>query len=473
MAEKPWDWITDDDLADALEVTATLIGIRDQHKSSESREAWARFNKQADAMQLAHYIDRQKEEAEFDRRTAALHDREAATARFEVDMLRTEQEAIRERMRVHDAFYEPEVAAAYRQKAATLRAGIAEIETRVGTLGTRGRLVELQATSAERLAAARLGVVDLREATAGRLAAARMGTLDAKTRELMVEATTGQATLAARGGMVAAGMRALEAEEEELATTTAIRGRQRLRQMEEEIGSAVVGAAARGVTGSIEGTAAAVARQRAGEDLAVLGAQATTQRALLGRRSAELVHDATRITAERALGAAARAVRGGTIDEARIRTQAEARETGLRAGVERIELGTARAEAGLRADVRRAELAGEAGVLGLRREAGAEALSQAALARDRERAEGRLQRVALAGEGARAALAERRAGTAADRVALAGDKARSEARAADISSTLAKWSLEHVPELPDYEGARFRSTIGGLLGLGASMIDDD
>ena len=437
MAEKPWDWITDDDVADTLKVGATLLGIRDRHKSSEAQEAWARFNKQADAMQLAHYIDRQKEEAGFDRRMSELHEADRATLLFEVDTLRAEQDAIRQRLSLHDTYADREVQAAYRHKSLVLQGALAEIDTRAGTLAARRSLVDVRATSARDLYTAR-----------GR-------TLDATSRRLATEATEEEHVRRGRQDMVDAGWRALAAEEAELDLTAAIRARQRRRALGEEIGAAAVGAAARGVTGSIEGTAAAAARQRAGEDLAVLDAQTATQQALLERRGAELGLEASRITADRALGMAARAVRGAQLGEAGVRA--------------RTDLLLARGEA----DVARRQLTGEAVSLGLRRGATEAEMERTTVARDRALLENKLKRAASSLEGARSGLAQRRAQAGADRAGLAADRARAEARTADISATLAQWSLEHVPELPDYEGARLRSTIGGLLGLGASMIDND
>ena len=434
---KEWDWIDDDDIADVLRTGATLIGLGQQRAESKNQEAWAHFNKQADAMQLAQYIDRQKQEADFDRRTAALHDREASALRFEVDILKSERTAQREKLSIHDAFADTETRLAWEQRYHTLGAAIRDLDTRAGTLGARRQ------------------IVDLKAATSGALARARRGTLVASRRELDVEARAEGALLAGRAGLVATGLAAVDAERSELMATTATRLRQRTRAFAEEVGAAEVGAAARGVTGSMEGVARAVAGQRLREDVGVLEAQVRTQEAMLGRRGAELELDASRIGADRALGAAARAVRGARLGETGIAIGAEER-------MARIEAGVARQE-----------LRGEADVLGMRREAAEAQQLGVTTARDRTLRENKLRRVGLGVEGARMGLAERRAGTAADRAALSADRARGEARTADVSAFFAQWSLDHVPELPDYEGARFRSSVGALLGLGASMIDDD
>ena len=434
----PWDWISDDDVADWLNIGSTLINIRNQHRSSQSQEAWARFNKQADAMKLAHYIDQQKREADFDRRAATLHTRRNLEAGFEQSILRSEQEAIRQKIALHDATAEPDLMRAYKLRSAEIDLQRAQLAAQASTRGFRRALSD-QSMSAAHTAHT------MRQLS---LTAAMQRTDVGEVQEAL--------TLGARQTMVDAGLRAVAAEREELQLTFGTRLRQRQRAFREEVGEARVGAAARGVTGSIEQTAEAMAAQRAGEDIGLLVRQTATQEALLGRRGAELGLEATRITADRALGAAARAVQRAQLAEGR-ETATAARDVSLaRAGLERE---TLRVEEHVLAPAQRVRLDRASDVAH----------------HDWSRGvfEARLKRVAAGIEGARYGLAERRSVTTGGESYLAADRARQEARTADISATLARWSLEHVPALPDYEGARFRSAVGSLLGLGASLIDDD
>ena len=81
------------------------------------------------------------------------------------------------------------------------------------------------------------------------------------------------------------------------------------------------------------------------------------------------------------------------------------------------------------------------------------------------------ERTELGIQGAKTGLEERLNSIGMDRDELNRDRSLHDARTADISVEMARWALDHVPDLPDYATGRFTTTVGSLLGLGASFLD--
>ena len=196
----------------------------------------------------------------------------------------------------------------------------------------------------------------------------------------------------------------------------------------ELVGEAEVGAAARGITSDIVAPMA--------------GARGLQEQA----------QERVRLSADRALQNVALAVRGARIEE------------GVVATTGRVRMAEARF------DVEAAQLRGELPVLGARRRGLGTELDLASLERDRAMRENKLRRVAYGIEGRKLEATRGRTLAQADREGLSADRTLERARISGVESGIARWSLENVPPLPNYSRRRNRSTLGGLLDIGGSLL---
>ena len=326
-------------------------------------------------------------------------------------------------------------------------------------------------------------------------AAAREDALGAERRLLESEAAERGQILEARRQAQQAGLQAVQARQAQVRGVGQMRTTARMEEAQMAGGAVAAGAAARGITGSFEGTAGRQIGREAARDVAEIGLGVRSEMASLAERQAGLMLEGQRIVSEGRMGfardEAARAglraqQRGISAEQAGLRGQLamqegqrrilDAEAAGLQAQAAAVEgqEGVLTAQlAGLQAQ--RTALGGRAAVFGAQEAEIAQEQEGLVWARDiSDRQLFRDQtRTALTGaqtslRGAAAELDTVRAVADLGDLDLDISQLGAEITSGDTAIAIANWTLSAVPELPDTDVFFLRSALGTLLGSGQS-----
>ena len=439
-------WLEDElgiDLKDVIDFGGSVIQLWDDWEQKEINDASAKFTRQRQILDISAFVREQYRLRDINNaRMEWLDISQRAVLEGSRDLARTEATYWRTRSTAERAMG--------RSRAADdALARTREFDNQEAALNVRGAQIAARRLSMGHERSA----LELRQAEA----LAQREVLAEERSLLGLEAGERGKILAARQQAVQAGLAQVQLKQAQVSGVGAMRMQARGEQAQMEMGAVSAGAAARGLTGSFEGTAGALVGREAQRDITEIGLGVQAELGGLRERQAGLMLEGQRIRSEGALGAAGDAVR---------RAQLAAEGMGLSAD-----------EAALQAQV--AELGGQEGILAAQEaqidtqrlaiESGRQ-ISDRQLLRDQTRAD-----LTAAQSGLQAAGADLDAVRA---IADLGDldidisQLGSEITSGETAIAIADWTLSRVPDLPDTDMFFLRSAIGTLLGSGQGSWRD-
>ena len=423
------------DWDDVLTGVGTVIDLWDDYERKEIAEKSAKFTRQRQILDLAAFIANQQRLSDINKgRRTWMHESQRAVLEGARDYAATEAEYWKTRGAAELAMGRGRAADDALMREQRFNVQSAE-------LAVRGAQIAQARTS---IGFERAGN-EMRQAQV----MAQQETLEAQRSLLGVETAERGKILAARQRSVTAGLEAVQARGRQVEGVLGARVGARVEEAQMARGAVSAGLGARGMAGSFEGTAGRQIGREAGRDILELNLGAASEMAALGERQAGLLLEEQRIRSEGALGAARDAVRGSEIT---------AEGLGLRARAQEL-----RAE-GAQVQGREAVLAAQEDLLGVE----ALAIESGRTVSDRQRIRDETAAEIAAGTaGLRAGAAtldEARATADLADLDLDISQIESEITAGDTAIAIADWTLQKVPDLPDYDTFFLRGAIGTILG---------
>ena len=429
--------IDTDTLGDILTGVGTAIDLWDQWERKEVNEEVAQFTRQRQILDITAFIGEQTRLREINNARMEWMD---TSQRAVIEGQRDYANAERSYWRTRGA---AELAMGRSRAADDALMRGRQFDTQAAQLNVRGAQIAAQRMTLghER------GANELRQAQN----LAQQEALADQRNLLNVETAERGRILAARQQSVSAGMQTVQAKQAQVAGVLRSRVGARTEEAVMAGGAVAAGAAARGLTGSFEGTAMAQIGRQAGRDIMELGLGAASEMAGLQERQAGLMLEGQRIRSEAALGAARDAVG---------RSRLAAEGMGLRARGEELQAeqmalggreGVLRAQEGL---IETERLAIESG-----RQVSDRQYERDLLQADLTAAQSGLR------EGAAALDATRAEADLAD-LTIDISQIGSEITSGDTAIAIADWTLQQAPELPDSDMFFLRSAIGTMFQTG-------
>ena len=422
-------------ISDIIGIGGKIIDYRSGRKLDANRALVSRFNRQLDMFNLAMT----KKHLDYDQRInkllAAESFRDAAQAGLQQQFHLSEagqyaaqrgfsQWMTRSRIREMESITRREMDTAWLQ----LGVKATEHRDRGAVLGFQEHLLNTRREAQAAVEEAQLGTVATRQVSARQRVGAQRATVAAR-----MGAVGAERALIARGGE--------------------FRRQARIEQGAREIGAAAVSGAARGIRGSYQRTAGAVAVRDLGRDLEMFRLEdglKMLQNVEAGAKAVAAGVDVERTFADEQarLGA----------EQARLVSEGEVARAGF--DVESARRMQARGVHGAEGRLIR----GQVEELGARRGFLDERI-------EREERKGLIE---AAGYSLREAGSRLQAGEAARRAEKARIKGQSqtyEVWLGDTARQINRWQMQQLPTLPDYEGQGTRSAMATLLNIASEVID--
>ena len=453
MSQAMLDWLGDEGLStfsDLAQIGGRYVDYRHQQARTEDAARVGRFNRQLDLLNLAlsREHNRLSQDITKQRATESLAD----VAQAEAEAAASDAEARLAATRRAYAQWSTgsQVAELERVAYADLQVAFARYGVETATLaaaeGVRG---------AERtLLATRRTGQRTREAAAG-------GALTARRGQQQVARGILPARTAAARATVGAGQRRLGGQRAVAALGGRFRIEAREAQAGREIGAAAVSGAARGIRGSFQETARAMAQGEAARDIALFRLEDGLRQLELGEQEAKLAAAGVDVEARHLEEVARLGVAGAEVSEAQARLLTGGRE----------------ARAAFDVEARRQEGAGgvaaaQAGLLGEQRGAleGRRWLNEEQKARVKR--EGAVEQAGLSLQEARAKLGAGAARRTAAKAGIAAQERTYEVQLQSQAQQVMDWQLKHLPDLPDYEAMGTRNALSMIARTAADLAED-
>ena len=440
-----------DKIDKALTFGGALLDIFEKKRAGKVNTEWAKFNRERDVRDLQFFLQRQKDAVRIDDlRVKQISGTDRVLTGMERQLLGNQKAYYDLMHQLTLDTSQAEADEAYDTRMAQIASQVAALDTRSADIASRRRLLPYQA-----------GVLEADRDALEKTTNRRLAAIGGREKLLGVEETAREKMVGARMAAIGHGQRALFAQREELQVTGQARAGARIQEARQELGEAVAGQAARGISGSFGITERARIGQELSRDLGVLGAQQRAAGAQLDVSGARLMAERTGVETGAAVDAARAAAQGLELSAERsavITAQATGR---ARLGQRGAEL----QEEGIGLTARETQVEKERGVLDIQS-------GHLGSQRDRAIAKGKLDAVSHQLQAGRAELDAAGIKKQEDRLSLEEASLKDRIEQSGAAAGIAEWTLKNMPETPDYEGAAIRSSIGTLLAAGGNLIPD-